>query len=181
MNPLKTILVVIIIMSSLTAKNIYFTRLGNISFYSSALLEDIEAINKQVTCVLNMDTKEIAFRVPIHGFIFKNGLMQDHFNENYLESEKFPTATFKGKILGLDSLKLSEKPQEVILSGDLTIHGISQEIRELGEISMKDGNIFGIANFNIKVADYEIEIPKIVREKIAKIVEISVKLNLKKK
>ena len=171
----------LILFCPLIAKDIYFTRSGTISFYSSAILEDIEAINDQVTCVLDLETGEVAFRVPIRGFTFKNALMQEHFNENYLESEKFPNAAFKGKIDGLDSIKLSNDPQEVTLTGTMTIHGISLEIREKGTIILSDGMIRGDAQFHIEVADYGIVVPKIVRNNIAKSVDITVSLKLKKK
>ena len=171
----------LILFCPLIAKDIYFTRSGTISFYSSAILEDIEAINDQVTSVLDLETGEVAFRVPIRGFTFKNALMQEHFNENYLESEKFPNAAFKGKIDGLDSIKLSNDPQEVTLTGTMTIHGISLEIREKGTIILSDGMIWGDAQFHIEVADYGIVVPKIVRNNIAKSVDITVSLKLKKK
>jgi len=171
----------LILFCPLIAKDIYFTRSGTISFYSSAILEDIEAINDQVTCVLDLETGEVAFRVPIRGFTFKNALMQEHFNENYLESEKFPNAAFKGKIDGFNSIKLSQDPQEVTLTGTMTIHGISLEIREKGTIILSDGMIRGDAQFHIEVADYGIVVPKIVRNNIAKTMDITVSLKLKEK
>ena len=171
----------LILFCPLIAKDIYFTRSGTISFYSSAILEDIEAINDQVTCVLDLETGEVAFRVPIPGFTFKNGLMQEHFNENYLESEKYPHASFKGNIDAWDSINLSNEPQKVTLTGMMNIHGVSHEIKDMGMISKIDGQVRGSAKFNIIVADYEIKIPKIVRDNIAKIVEVTVNLNLKKK
>ena len=171
----------LILFCPLIAKDIYFTRSGTISFYSSAILEDIEAVNTQVTCVLDRETGEVAFRVPIRGFTFKNGLMQEHFNENYLESEKYPYASFKGNIDAWDSINLSNEPQKVTLTGMMNIHGVSHEIKDTGMISKIDEQVRGSAKFNIIVADYEIKIPKIVRDNIAKIVEVTVNLNLKKK
>ena len=171
----------LILFCPLIAKDIYFTRSGTISFYSSAILEDIEAVNTQVTCVLDRETGEVAFRVPIRGFTFKNGLMQEHFNENYLESEKYPHASFKGNIDAWDSINLSNEPQKVTLTGMMNIHGVSHEIKDTGMISKIDEQVRGSAKFNIIVADYEIKIPKIVRDNIAKIVDITVNLNLKKK
>ena len=166
MKNIKFHFLIIFLICPLFAKDIYFTRSGIISFFSSAPLEDIEAVNKQVTCVLDMGTGEVAFRVPIPGFTFKNGLMQEHFNENYMESEKYPKAAFKGNIDAWDSINLSIEPQQVTLTG---------------MISKTDGQVRGSAKFNIIVADYEIKIPKILRDNIAKIVDVTVKLNLKKK
>ena len=181
MKNIKFNVLIIFLICPIFAKDIYFTRSGTISFYSSALIEDIEAVNKQVTCVLDMGTGEVAFRVPIPGFTFKNGLMQEHFNENYLESEKYPHASFKGNINAWDSINLSNEPREVTLMGMMMIHGVNLEIKEEGEIKKIDGLIRGSAKFNIIVADYGVEIPKIVRDNIAKIVDITVNLNLKKK
>ena len=174
-------IIIIFILTNLFAKEIFFTRSGTISFYSSALLEDIEAVNHQVTCVLNMENGEVAFRVPIHGFTFENALMQEHFNENYMESDKFPTAGFKGKVDDLSNISFTNEPQDVTLSGQMTIHGVTREISEKGQISYKDGEYIGHAKFKIVVAEYEIEIPKIVRDNIAKIVDVTIELELKKK
>ena len=107
--------------------------------------------------------------------------MQEHFNENYLESEKFPTDMFKGKINDWELIELSEKDQEVNLTGEMTIHGVTNEFSEKGFISIKNNKIDGTTQFKIIVADYGIEIPKIVRNNIAKIVDVNVKLSLKKK
>jgi len=181
MKNIKFHFLIIFIIYPIFAKDIYFTRSGTISFFSSAPLEDIEAVNKQVTCVLDMGTGEVAFRVPIPGFTFKNGLMQEHFNENYLESEKYPHASFKGNIDAWGTINLSNKAQEVTLIGMMNIHGVNHEIKETGMISNLDGQIRGNAKFNIIVADYEIEIPKILRDNIAKVVDVTVNLNLKKK
>ncbi|MGY8764211.1 MAG: YceI family protein [Fidelibacterota bacterium] len=181
MKNVKFHVLIIFLVCPIFAKDIYFTRSGTISFFSSAPLEDIQAVNKQVTCVLDMGTGEVAFRVPIPGFTFKNGLMQEHFNENYLESEKYPYASFKGNINAWDSINLSNEPQKVTLTGMMNIHGVSHEIKDMGMVSKIDEQVRGSAKFNIIVADYEIKIPKIVRENIAKIVEVTVNLNLKKK
>ena len=128
-----------------------------------------------------MDNGDVSFRIPILGFNFKNGLMQEHFNENYLESDIYPHAGFKGNIGNWEQANLSEQPQTVSITGIMTIHGVSKEIVETGKISIKDGKVNGIATFKIVVADYNIKIPKIVRQNIAEIVEVTVKLDLKKK
>jgi len=107
--------------------------------------------------VLDKENGSVAFQVPILGFIFENALMQEHFNENYL------------------------KDQEVNLTGEMTIHGVTNEFSEKGFISIKNNKIDGTTQFKIIVADYGIEIPKIVRNNIAKIVDVNVKLSLKKK
>ena len=165
----------------LFGKDIYFTRSGSVSFFSSTPIEDIRAINEQTTCVLDLETGDVSFRIPIRGFIFKNGLMQEHFNENYLESDTYPNASFTGSIEGWKDITLSETLQPVSLKGTMTIHGVSKEIAESGNILMKEDRVIGAATFKINVADYKIEIPKILRENIAKVVDVSVDISLKKK
>ena len=165
----------------LSGKDIYFTRSGSVSFFSSTPIEDIRAINEQTTCVLDLKTGDVSFRIPIRGFIFKNGLMQEHFNENYLESDTYPNARFTGSIEGWKDIILTEKFQPVSLKGTMTIHGISTDITEPGNILMKDNKIIGSATFKITVADYKIEIPKILRDNIAKVVDVDVDISLKKK
>ena len=165
----------------LSGKDIYFTRSGSVSFFSSTPIEDIRAINEQTTCVLELKTGDVSFRIPIRGFIFKNGLMQEHFNENYLESDTYPNASFTGSIEGWKDIILTEKFQPVSLKGTMTIHGISKDITEPGNILMKDNKIIGSATFKITVADYKIEIPKILRDNIAKVVDVDVDISLKKK
>ena len=134
-----------------------------------------------MTCVLDIESGSVSFRIPILGFNFPNGLMQEHFNENYMESDIYPNASFKGKINRWNELKLSDKPQEVLLNGTMTIHGVSKVVSEKGIISMKNNDVIGSSDFLITVADYNIQIPKLVRDKIAKTVSVDTKLILKKK
>ena len=107
--------------------------------------------------------------------------MQEHFNENYMESDLYPNASFKGKINDWHEIDLTDKAQSVVLEGTMTIHGVSKFISEKGNISIENGNVSGDANFQIKVADYDIKIPKILRENIAKVVDVNIQLVLKKK
>ena len=169
------------LMLPLLGKDIYFTRSGTVSFFSSTPIENIKAINEQTTCVLDLETGDVSFRIPIRGFIFKNGLMQEHFNENYLESDIYPNASFTGSIDGWKDITLTEKLQPVSLKGTMTIHGISKDIAESGNILMKENRVIGAATFKITVADYYIEIPKILRDNIAKVVDVTVDISLKKK
>ena len=171
----------LIFIAPLIAKDIFYTRSGQVSFFSSTPIEDIKALNEQTTCVLNMETGDVSFRIPILGFNFRNGLMQEHFNENYLESDIYPDAGFKGVINNWDQVTLNEEPQLISIEGVMTIHGVSKQIKETGKISFKNEKVNGMAMFRIIVADYDIKIPKIVRENIAKVVDVNVKLSLKKK
>ena len=162
-------------------KELFITRDGNIDFFSSTPIEDIKAINSQVSCVLNKTTGEFAFQVPIKGFVFKNALMQEHFNENYLESDLYPKSVFKGKITDWEKINLSDKAVDVIIAGELTIHGVKKKIKASGKIWNAKDKIMGECSFDIAVADYDIKIPRIVRENIAKIIKINVDVSLKRK
>ena len=107
--------------------------------------------------------------------------MQEHFNENYLESDLYPKSVFKGKISDWENIDVSSKPSDVTIEGELTIHGVKKSIKESGRIWYNEDKISGQCKFNIAVADYNIKIPRIVRENIAKIIAVSVNVTLKRK
>ena len=178
---MKFKIILLLLFIPLFGRDIYFTRSGEVSFFSSTPIYDISAVNNQMTCVLDLETGSVSFRIPILGFNFPNGLMQEHFNENYMESDIYPNASFKGKINDWNKLKLSENPQEITLNGTMTIHGVSKQILEKGKISMENNDVIGSSNFLIKVADYNVKIPKLVRDKIAKTVSVDTELILTKK
>ncbi|HLF62270.1 MAG TPA: YceI family protein [Saprospiraceae bacterium] len=158
----------------------YFTRDGKISFSSDAPMEKIEAVNNKVSSVLDIQTGDLEFAVLIKSFHFAKALMEDHFNENYLESNKYPKATFKGKITNLADMKLTlNGDYRAAVQGDLTIHGVTKPVQADGTLSVLNGVIHATSTFDITVADYNIEIPKVVRENIAKIVQIRVDINYK--
>lgn len=163
----------------------YFTREGKVSFYSDAPLEKIEAVNHAATSVLDTETGKVEFAMLIKAFQFKKELMQEHFNENYMESSVYPKAIFKGKIEQVEAVNFfSDGEYPVVVKGKLTIRGITKEVEANGKIVVKEGAISGTAFFDVAVADYEIEVPRIVRGKIAKIVRVSVAVDyqaLKKK
>ena len=171
----------ILLFGSLKADGIYFTRSGEVSFFSSTPIEDIKAVNNQVTCVLDVESGKTSFRIPIRGFVFPNALMQEHFNENYMESEIYPNASFNGSIVDWSENKISEKANEVIISGEMIIHGVTKKIREFGNIYTNNDKIFGDATFIIKLSDYEVKIPKLLRENIAEKVEVNIQLELNRK
>jgi len=158
----------------------YITKNGHIFFHSDAPLETIEAHNKQVNAALDATSGDFVFKVLMNAFVFEKALMQEHFNENYVESEKFPAATFVGKITNLDKIDFS-KPGKypVTVSGKMTIHGVSQNIEEKGVLEINNESVNATSKFNLKIADYNISIPGAVTGKIAEVVEITVDLNLK--
>jgi len=177
----KIIFCISILLSSAFSKDLYMTRSGIIDFFSSTPIEDIKAINNQVSCVLNKETGQFAFQVPIKAFTFKNALMQEHFNESYLESDIYPKAIFKGDITDWDNVKLSEDSLKILIEGDLTIHGIKNKIKQSGKIWVSSGIIYGESTFSVKLVDYQVKVPKIVREKIAEVIKVNVKVKLNKK
>jgi hypothetical protein len=159
------------------AQGKYMTKTGKISFFSASPIEDIEAKNQQVAAVLDFGTGQLAFSVPVKGFVFKRTLMQEHFNENYLESDKYPKATFTGRFVGFDAATLpTAGPHNVQVEGDLTLHGVTHHIKVPGSVELKGGQLLAFAMFPVVTADYNIEIPLLVRNNIAKVVSVRVAL-----
>lgn len=153
----------------------YYTKSGVIRFESKAPLEDIEAINRSVVCVYDKSSNAIQFSMNIRGFEFKKALMQEHFNENYMESDRFPKADFKGVLIG-DVKGLGTF--DVKAKGNLLIHGVTNEVIVPGKLVITQDKIQLNGEFIIAVADYKIVIPSLVRDKIAKTVKISVNATL---
>ena len=153
----------------------YMTKTGFIGFYSKTPLENVRAENNQVYAVLDPVSHHIAFAVLLKGFIFTKELMQEHFNENYVESDKYPKATFSGTCSGdLDLNK--EGTYQVVIKGDLSLHGVTKPIETTAQLDVKKDHIAGTSAFKLKPEDFNISIPGIVREKIAS--EISVKVQI---
>lgn len=150
---------------------------GVISFFSKAPLEDIEAINKKVTVVMKTTTSDLQFGVTMLNFKFSKPLMEEHFNENYVESEKYPTCTFKGKIA--ETIDYSKDGEyRVTAKGTMTLHGVSKEVEIPGTLTVKGGNILLNAKFKLKVADYNIKVPSMYVQNIAEEVDITVNATL---
>jgi polyisoprenoid-binding protein YceI len=159
----------------------FITKTGHIKFYSDSPLEKIEAHNRQVNAALDASTGDFVFRVLMKSFDFEKALMQEHFNENYVESDKFPNALFLGKVTNIKDVNVSkEGVYEATIEGKLTIHGVTQNVKEKGSFEVKEGKLNGKAKFNIMLSDYNIKIPGAVTNNIAKSVEITVEVNLEK-
>lgn len=178
---MKKILALAFLMIAMQSKGqLYMTNTGEVSFFSKTPMEDIDAINKSVSSIINTATNEVAVQMRITNFVFPNKLMQEHFNENYLESEKFPSATFKGKIK--ESVNLTVPGTYAIEAlGSATIHGVTRPIELKGTIVSTGNNLSLSCQFEIKLVDYQIKIPKIVFAKIAEVIKVSSKLNYTKK
>jgi polyisoprenoid-binding protein YceI len=167
--------------SSVTSAQKYSTKNGRISFYSETPAEKIEAQNNQVNSALDIATGDFVFKTLIRGFEFPKALMQEHFNENYMESEKYPSSTFKGKVSNLKDINFSKDGKyNAIVDGDLLIHGVTKRVSVKGTFEIKAGSIFGDAKFNILIKDYNIKIPNTVVNNISESLEIKVSVELKK-
>ena len=161
-----------------TQAQTYLTKNGKISFFSKTSMENIEAVNNQVVSVLNTKTGVMQFSVQITGFLFKKALMQEHFNEDYLESAKFPKATFKGTITDISKVDFTKDGNYTVsVSGDLTLHGVTNKVTVPGTISITGGKVNATSTFTVLVADYKIDIPKVVQNNISKSIEIKVDCN----
>ena len=159
----------------------YITKAGNIEFFSKAQMEEIKATSKQVSAALDATTGDFVFKVLMKSFEFEKALMQEHFNENYVESDKFPNATFKGKITNLKDVNFAKDgTYNVTVEGDLTIHGVTKKVTEKGVIEIKGGKVNASATFNILLADYNVTIPNTVVNNISKSIEIRVNTVLEK-
>ena len=148
---------------------------SEVSFFSSAPLEDITAKNSKASSLFNAETGEVAFVVPIRGFQFRKSLMQEHFNENYLESDKYPEATFEGRLSGYDLDRSGT--QQAVAVGKMTIHGVTRQVKIEGVLNSSSGGLTMQAKFPIRVADYDIDIPTVVFYNIAEVVEVNVRFN----
>lgn len=160
----------------------FISRNGSVQIYSKTPMETIDATNSQVASAIDAGKGTIAFDVIIKSFKFKKALMEEHFNENYMNSDKFPKSTFKGSFPGFDLKNFSKNGSyNVTVEGDLTIHGVTKKIKEKGTLDIKDGKITAKSKFNVKPQDYGIEIPSVVKDKIASLIEISVNIPYDKK
>jgi polyisoprenoid-binding protein YceI len=171
-----TFLLLAMTAGSLSAQK-YLTKNGHIRFFSEAPLENIEADNHQVTSILDASTGEVVFSLLMKGFHFEKALMQEHFNEKYVHSDKYPKSTFRGMIEGLTEMPLDEAAgQRFWVKGTLDLHGIQKEITAEAELSMEDDKISASCVFPITLADYDISIPGVVKDNIAEIVEVTVNM-----
>jgi polyisoprenoid-binding protein YceI len=153
----------------------FFTKAGLVRFESKTSLENIEAVNRSVTAVLDQSSGALQFSLNIRGFEFQKALMQEHFNENYMESDKFPKADFKGTIVQMPTTPGS---YDVTAKGKLTIHGVTKDVSIPGKLIIEGENIKLKSAFPVSPADYNIEIPSLVRDKISRTLTVSVDCSL---
>jgi polyisoprenoid-binding protein YceI len=148
-----------------------------VTFYSHAAIEDITANNRKAAGIFNTATSDIAFSIPVNEFQFAKSLMQEHFNEKYMESEKFPKSTFQGKVSGFDAS--IDGPQQANARGKLNIHGVTHDVDLPGTIENQGDKLFVKAKFIVKLEDFKIIIPQLLWQKIAEQVEVSVEFTFK--
>ena len=159
------------------AQNILFTKTGHIYFMSHTDAIDIDGNNYQVTSFLNTGTGEIAFQMLVKSFKFSLATAEEHFNETYMESDKYPKASLKGIVTNLKDINLNTNgTYKAIVKGDLNIHGVSRPIEQEGTVTVKDGKINAVSVFKININDYNITIPKIVEDRVAKTVDVKIDL-----
>ena len=169
------ILILLATVSSVSAQKFKSSE-SNIRFFSDAPLEDIEAVNDASSSIIDVEKMTMVVVIPIKSFEFKKELMQEHFNENYLESDKFPNAVFKGRIEGWNGLEGEHLAKAI---GTLEMHGVTNDITIEGQLIKSKKSMELSAVFMIEIADYEIDIPKAVFYKIAEEVEVTAKFSYK--
>ena len=170
-----SLLLLALLITSFASAQKYFTKTGTTAFKASVeAFEPIEAVNESTTAILNTQTGAIATLLFVKAFHFEIALMEEHFNENYMDSDKFPKATFKGQLDGFSMDLLSNADKEFTLKGILTIRGKTKAIETVAKIKNGDGNITLVSSFSVSPHDFDIAIPNIVRTKIAK--DITIKL-----
>lgn len=167
---------------STSAQNKYITKTGTINFEASVpSFEEVAAKNNSVTAIFNTENGEIAALALVKGFRFKNALMEEHFNENYAESDQFPKATFKGKIENFD---LKNMKSSYVINGQLSFHGKTETLKNISisiSISTEKSMIKINGTFSTKASDYDVEIPKIVSNKISEDIKVSFQFELQRK
>lgn len=166
--------VTIFVFSSVDAQ-VYFTKNGHISFFSKTILENINADNEQVISVLNLQTGEIQFSLLNNAFHFPKEKMEEDFNEDYMESSKYPKSTFKGNVLNIANINFEKDGTwEVSVTGNLMIHGVVKSITIPGQIIVQGKKVSAVSSFKILLKDYNIKIPSIVSNKISESIDVSV-------
>lgn len=161
------------------AQDKYFTKTGRIEFFSKAPMEDIEARNKTASAILDTKTGVMQFSVLMKGFEFEKALMQEHFNENYVESNKYPKGEFKGTITNNGDINYAKDGSySAKVKGKLTIHGVTRDVETTGTIRVDGGVLDASSSFNIKLSDYNISIPGVVKDKLSNNIRIAVDCKL---
>jgi hypothetical protein len=181
---MKNIIYLLLIISTgITAQAKYITKTGIINFEASVpSFEEVKASHNLVTAIINIESGEIAALGLVKGFRFKNALMEEHFNENYAESDKYPKTTYKGIIIDFSINKVKNNEHSFYTTGELSFHGKTITIKNTAlSINLIGDELVITGDFLANASDFDIEIPKIVQSKIAKDIEVNFNFKLKKK
>ncbi|MEM9527256.1 MAG: YceI family protein [Bacteroidota bacterium] len=171
------VLLLFLATTELSAQGPLITKDGTTTFFSHSPIEDIEAINEKTTAAINFSTGDVVVKMLIKHFTFENALMQEHFNENYMESEKFPAAIFKGKLESDQPVDLTQDGEyPVTIMGELTIRGIAKPLTAAAQITVSDEELSATTKFIAKPADFDIKIPSVVVKNIAEEIEVTTAL-----
>ena len=162
---------------SIYSQERYLTKTGKINFFSETPIENITADNNQVLSIIDVTSGKMAISILMKSFLFEKALMQEHFNENYVESDKYPKSTFKGTIEDFQEIGNTEK--EVLVKGLITIHGVSKNQIVKANITKSKEAILVEGEFIVNLDDFDVEIPSVVSKKIAKEIKITFNLNHK--
>jgi hypothetical protein len=176
MKKLLFITIAVLLAYNLQAQR-FTSEQGKITFFSDAAIEDIEAENGMVGSLFNAASGELVYIVKIKDFKFDKSLMREHFNEKYMETEKFPKSTFQGRITGFKTSVAGE--QKVKATGKMTIHGVIRDVDIPGTIEFVNGKALMKSKFIVKLQDYNIKIPKLVWQNIAEQIEVKVEFTYK--
>jgi hypothetical protein len=175
MKKWNCLLLLFVLLQTAAAQQLLITKTGQISFFSKTPLENIEAQNNEVASVINKQNCEIVFAVLIKGFHFERALMEEHFNENYMESDQFPKSIFKGKINNFSTINFEKDgAYAVSAEGDLTIHNITNKINLPGTLVVKAGQLQLLCQFKVQLKNFNIKIPSLVADKIDETINVSV-------
>ncbi|SFD25495.1 YceI-like domain-containing protein [Chitinophaga sp. CF118] len=174
MKHLVTLFAGLLLTISCFAQEIFSCRNTTLSFFSATPMEDIDAVTSKGVSAINLKTGAVYFKVAVNTFKFKKQLMEEHFNENYLESDKYPHAEFKGKIIDIIDLH-KDGTYNVTVEGTLSMHGVDKVYREKATVTVQDGKPAATTKFNVRLADHHIKIPTLVVKNIAEVVEVTVK------
>lgn len=177
MKYLYTLLFCFTIAITANSQEKYLTKSGKITFFSKATMENIEAENNQVLSIIDSKTGEMAIAILMKSFLFEKALMQEHFNENYVESDKYPKATFKGTIENFENAYKIDTTSKVNVTGTLTIHGKSKKVTIPATFLKTEKGIEMVGEFYITLSDFDVKIPSVVAKNIAEKIKISFDFN----
>jgi hypothetical protein len=174
---LKKLFILVLLVSSVGAfgQSKFIAKNAYISFYSSTPMEDILGESNEAVTILDSSNGEIVFQALMTTFHFKRALMEEHFNENYMESTKFPKAKFKGTIDGFKKEMLTAPVANIKITGVLNVHGVDKTITVPGTIGLQDGKLVATSKYKVTPEDFGIVIPSLVRDKVGKEMDITVK------